>query len=107
MNFYLLFRDILIHCTHRAVNVCTVRRLLQAVTFRSCNNLKVGSLSVKNSQQMHVVFDDCVGVQVSNLNVASPANSPNTDGIHVSNSKNVQIQKSSASTGNNSYCSKH
>ncbi|RVW46924.1 Polygalacturonase [Vitis vinifera] len=54
-----------------------------ALTFYNCKNLVVKNLKIENAQQMHVSFEKCVGVQASGLTVTAPGDSPNTDGIHV------------------------
>jgi hypothetical protein len=73
--------------------------LLQAITFYECQNLVVKNLKIQNAQQMHVSFEKSTGVQVSNLTVTSPEGSPNTDGIHVAGTQNIQITDSVIGTG--------
>ncbi|XP_061353902.1 polygalacturonase-like [Gastrolobium bilobum] len=70
-----------------------------AVTFYQCNNLKVKNLRFKDAQQMHVTFQRCFNVFVSNLVIRAPGNSPNTDGIHVSETRNIDISNSVIGTG--------
>ncbi|XP_027102910.2 polygalacturonase QRT2-like [Coffea arabica] len=70
-----------------------------AMTFDKCTNVKVTNLRIKNAQQMHLTFRDCTNVEASNLKVKSKGSSPNTDGIHVSGSRNVQILNSDIGTG--------
>ncbi|CAI9103055.1 OLC1v1001483C1 [Oldenlandia corymbosa var. corymbosa] len=70
-----------------------------AVTFSKCTNLKVTNVKIKNAQQMHLTFHECSNVEASNLKVKSPGKSPNTDGIHVTGSTNVQILNSDIGTG--------
>ncbi|KAI4372853.1 hypothetical protein MLD38_011037 [Melastoma candidum] len=70
-----------------------------ALTFHGCNNLRVSDLSIKNAQQMHIWFENCISVQAENLLVAAPAASPNTDGIHVSATQNIGIQNCVIGTG--------
>ncbi|KAK7278914.1 hypothetical protein RJT34_23953 [Clitoria ternatea] len=62
-----------------------------ALTFYRCNNLTVEHLTVKNGQQIHVLFGDSQNVNVSGLTVTAPGDSPNTDGIHVSNTHHIHI----------------
>ena len=71
----------------------------QALTFYKCNNVVVGNLKIQNAQQMHLSFQGSQNVQVFNLTVASPAHSPNTDGIHITNTQNIQITNSVIGTG--------
>ncbi|KAF3442558.1 hypothetical protein FNV43_RR16474 [Rhamnella rubrinervis] len=70
-----------------------------AVTFYNCKNLIVRNLKVQDAQQMHLSFQKCVNVQAYNLFVTAPETSPNTDGIHVTNTQNIQISNSVIGTG--------
>ncbi|XP_022734576.1 polygalacturonase QRT2-like [Durio zibethinus] len=70
-----------------------------AVTFNECINLRVAGLQIKNAQQMHLTFQKCVNVQAFNLYVTAPGNSPNTDGIHVTETQNININNCVISTG--------
>ncbi|KAG4966776.1 hypothetical protein JHK87_032427 [Glycine soja] len=70
-----------------------------AVTFYQCNNLKVTDLRFKDAPQMHVVFEGCFNVIVSNLVIRAPGDSPNTDGIHVADTQNIVISNSDIGTG--------
>lgn len=72
----------------------------QAVTFVECNNLRVSNIRLENAQQMHLTFQDCQNVKALNLMVTSPGDSPNTDGIHVTGTRNILIQDSIVRTGN-------
>ena len=69
------------------------------MTFYQCNNLRVANLRFKNSQQMHLNFQKCLNVLALNLRVIAPGNSPNTDGIHVTDTENIQIMNSLIRTG--------
>ncbi|XP_034918387.2 polygalacturonase isoform X1 [Populus alba] len=86
-------------------NSCKVNKSLPckeaptAVTFFECQNLIVKDLKIQNSQQMHVSFKKSNHVLVSNLTVTSPEESPNTDGIHITKTQNIQITDSVIGTG--------
>ncbi|MQM14307.1 hypothetical protein Taro_047235 [Colocasia esculenta] len=88
-------------------NSCKINKFLQctdaptAVTFNSCNNLDVHNLKFKDSQQMHVAFQRCSNVRVSNLVISAPGTSPNTDGIHVSGTTKIHISNCVIQTGKN------
>ncbi|GAA0166936.1 hypothetical protein LIER_21982 [Lithospermum erythrorhizon] len=71
----------------------------KAVMFNESMNLKVMNLRFLNAQQMHLTFDNCKGVEASNLLVIAPEESPNTDGIHVFSSQNMNIKDCIISTG--------
>ncbi|XP_037497014.1 polygalacturonase [Jatropha curcas] len=70
-----------------------------ALTFDKCKNLVVKNLTVQNAQQMHVSFQSSRDIEASNLLVTSPEDSPNTDGIHVTETQNIQITNSVIATG--------
>ncbi|PON32485.1 Glycoside hydrolase [Parasponia andersonii] len=70
-----------------------------ALTFYNCKNLVVKNLNIQDSQQIHLSFEKCLNVQASNLSVTAPEKSPNTDGIHVTNTQNIQISNSVIGTG--------
>ena len=71
----------------------------QALTFYSCSNLKVENLKLLNSQQIHMSVEDCTNVRISGLTITAPGTSPNTDGIHITRSKNVQVTGCTIKTG--------
>ncbi|XP_052193270.1 polygalacturonase [Diospyros lotus] len=70
-----------------------------ALTFLECNNLMVSGITSKDAQQMHIIFQKCVNVRAFNLKVTAPERSPNTDGIHVTATQNIQISNSVVGTG--------
>ncbi|KAF5739917.1 polygalacturonase [Tripterygium wilfordii] len=71
-----------------------------AIKFFMSSHLTVKGLKIKNSPQFHFRFDNCQHVHVESLSINSPAQSPNTDGIHIENTNNVQVYDSLISTGN-------
>ncbi|KAI4386516.1 hypothetical protein MLD38_004444 [Melastoma candidum] len=70
-----------------------------AMTFYGCNNLRVQNLKIQNAQQIHTSFEKCNIVNVSGIQVTAPADSPNTDGIHVTGTQNIHISNCVISTG--------
>ncbi|KAM0929247.1 hypothetical protein ACQ4PT_001743 [Festuca glaucescens] len=87
---------------HRGPNGSTLHGPCDSPTlirfFMSCN-LVVQGLRVENSPEFHFRFDGCSDVLVDGLFIRSPANSPNTDGIHVENTERVGIYNSKISNG--------
>ncbi|KAF8399682.1 hypothetical protein HHK36_015553 [Tetracentron sinense] len=59
----------------------------------------VKGLTIQNSQQMHFVISRSESVRISNVLVTAPGDSPNTDGIHISDSTNVVVQDCKIGTG--------
>ncbi|XAR48076.1 Polygalacturonase [Bertholletia excelsa] len=70
-----------------------------ALRFYGSFNATVTGITIQNSPQCHLKFDNCFGVSVFNINVSSPGDSPNTDGIHLQNSKDVIIRSSNLACG--------
>ncbi|XVF56129.1 hypothetical protein PTKIN_Ptkin06aG0092200 [Pterospermum kingtungense] len=70
-----------------------------ALTFYKSKNLMVRNLNIQDAQQIHVSFDKCTNVQASSLTVKAPEKSPNTDGIHVTHTQNIQITNCVIGTG--------
>ncbi|RZC43850.1 hypothetical protein C5167_036799 [Papaver somniferum] len=64
----------------------------RALTFYQCQNLKVKNLRTRHSQQIHTSFEKCLDVEAINLLISAPGLSPNTDGIHVGNTRKMQIR---------------
>lgn len=57
------------------------------------------NLKFQDAQQIHVSFEGCTNVQASYLTVTAPETSPNTDGIHITSTKNMTISNSNIGTG--------
>ncbi|KAL5561964.1 hypothetical protein UlMin_031711 [Ulmus minor] len=70
-----------------------------AVTFRKCEKLTVRNLKIKDAQQIQVTFDHCKNADASNLIITAPGHSPNTDGIHITHTQNIQISNCLIGTG--------
>lgn len=80
------------------------RCVSQALRFYGSFNVTVTGITIQNSPQCHLKFDNCVGVLVHDISVSSPGDSLNTDGIHLQNSKDVLIHSTSLSCGNYVTC---
>ncbi|KAJ6980459.1 polygalacturonase [Populus alba x Populus x berolinensis] len=70
-----------------------------ALTIDSSSAVKVKGLTIKNSQQMNFVISKSASVRISKVTVSSPGDSPNTDGIHITQSTNVVLQDCKIGTG--------
>ncbi|KAJ6432134.1 hypothetical protein OIU84_019401 [Salix udensis] len=69
------------------------------IRFFMSSNLEVSGLRIQNSPQFHMKFDGCEGVLIKKLSISSPKLSPNTDGIHIENTRDVGIYDSLISNG--------
>ncbi|OMO98635.1 Glycoside hydrolase, family 28 [Corchorus capsularis] len=70
-----------------------------ALRFYSSHNVTVRDIRILNSPQFHLKFDSSAGITVNNITISSPESSPNTDGIHLQNTRDVEIQHSNISCG--------
>ncbi|KDP26627.1 hypothetical protein JCGZ_17785 [Jatropha curcas] len=70
-----------------------------ALRFYASYNVTVRDIEIINSPQCHLKFDNSKGIKVNNITISSPENSPNTDGIHLQNTQDVEIQHSNIATG--------
>ncbi|KAL4193802.1 hypothetical protein AMTRI_Chr06g178760 [Amborella trichopoda] len=71
----------------------------KSLVFNKCKNVRVNNLTSMNSKMFHIVLDESEGVRVYGLKVRAPANSLNTDGIHVEGSSDVLIIDANIQTG--------
>ncbi|CAL4927943.1 unnamed protein product [Urochloa decumbens] len=84
---------------------CKINRALPckeaptALSFHFCKNLRVEDLKIVNSQQIHMSVEDCANVQLARLSITAPGNSPNTDGIHITRSRDVKVTSCRIKTG--------
>ncbi|WOL15056.1 hypothetical protein Cni_G23837 [Canna indica] len=84
-------------CKRNKTNPC--QHAPTAITFHRSKHVIIRDLNVLNSQQMHIAFTSCSHVRASRLKVIAPAESPNTDGIHVSGSHSIRVEDSTIRTG--------
>ncbi|XP_050204718.1 polygalacturonase ADPG2 [Mercurialis annua] len=70
-----------------------------ALRFYASYNVTVRDIEITNSPQCHLKFDNSKGIKVDNITISSPENSPNTDGIHLQNTQDVEIHHSNIGTG--------
>lgn len=69
------------------------------IRFFMSTNLALNGLQIQNSPQFHIKFDGCEGVQIDRISISSPKLSPNTDGIHIENTKSVRIHNTMVANG--------
>ncbi|KAJ4823041.1 hypothetical protein Tsubulata_012361 [Turnera subulata] len=91
----------------RTKNVCGSPAVLNVVSFTSLQSIKlrkvnngvVHDISSLNSKNFHFHVTDCTNLTLHSLNITALGNSPNTDGIHISTSKLVNVTRSVIGTG--------
>nr|XP_043623078.1 probable polygalacturonase At3g15720 [Erigeron canadensis] len=70
-----------------------------ALHFTDCNGLQLNGTTHINSPKLHISIINSVNVDVGNLQIVAPGDSPNTDGIDISASSNINIHDSNIQTG--------
>lgn len=83
----------------KKIHWCYILCPEQALRFYGSFNVTVTGITIRNSAQCHLKFDNCIGVVVHDMAVSSPGDSPNTDGIHLQNSKDVLIHGTDLACG--------
>ncbi|XP_033133966.1 polygalacturonase [Brassica rapa] len=71
----------------------------RAVGFNASADIIYSGLTQFNSPKNHVSVYNCTNATLSNLHLIAPKDSPNSDGIDIALSNNVQIFNSSIQTG--------
>ncbi|KAF8369347.1 hypothetical protein HHK36_032631 [Tetracentron sinense] len=59
----------------------------------------MANITLMNSKAFHISFLNCNDIVVHGINITAPWDSPNTDGIHISNSTNIQVTSSTIGVG--------
>lgn len=72
---------------------------MQAVKFSGCQDIIYNGLTQKDSPRNHISIFGCTNATLSNIHLTAPENSPNTDGIDISLSHNINVFRSSIETG--------
>ncbi|KAL6129541.1 hypothetical protein ACLB2K_072891 [Fragaria x ananassa] len=71
----------------------------QALHINDCHGLRLSDITHIDSARNHISISGCNDVEVSGILIRAPADSPNTDGIDISISTNINIRDSSIGTG--------
>lgn len=72
---------------------------MQALRITNSKNLRLSGLRFKDNPRMHIVLDGVQGARLANLKIEAPGHSPNTDGIHIGESTDVNIEHCTIGTG--------
>jgi polygalacturonase len=72
---------------------------MQSLTISNSRDVVVEGLRSVDSEMFHVVVIQCRGVTLRGVTVQAPADSPNTDGIHIHMSSHVAVYDARVSTG--------
>ncbi|KAF8080146.1 hypothetical protein N665_0972s0007 [Sinapis alba] len=67
--------------------------------FQGCNNLTIMGITSFDSPKNHISICDCIHVKITQIKLFAPDDSPNTDGIDISTSRDVEIYDTVVGTG--------
>ncbi|MCE3049743.1 hypothetical protein HAX54_045705 [Datura stramonium] len=84
-------------CKKNKTNPC--KAAPTALTIYASSGIKVKGLTIQNGQQMNFVISRSDSIRITGVKVSAPEDSPNTDGIHITESTNVVLQNSKIGTG--------
>ncbi|XP_043817316.1 exopolygalacturonase-like [Manihot esculenta] len=74
-------------------------RLPTSIKFQGVTNAVVSEITSINSKHFHFHITDCTNFKASNLNIVASGESPNTDGMHISDTNGVVVTNSKIGTG--------
>ncbi|KAL5737514.1 hypothetical protein ACOSP7_030275 [Xanthoceras sorbifolium] len=70
-----------------------------SVRFDFITNSGISDITFLNSKYFHFNIFSCKNVIIQNVHIVAPDDSPNTDGIHIAKSDNIQVLNSVIGTG--------
>lgn len=71
----------------------------KSLSFNFVNNAVIRRISSIDSKLFHMNIYGSKGIKLQSITIRAPGDSPNTDGIHIGKSSNVEISKSTIGTG--------
>ncbi|KAJ7008271.1 exopolygalacturonase [Populus alba x Populus x berolinensis] len=80
-------------------SVCIEHLPQKSIKLSKVKNAFVHEISSVDSKYFHMHVTSCHSISIHNINLTAPANSPNTDGIHISHSDGVHVTSSKIGTG--------
>ncbi|KAG0463121.1 hypothetical protein HPP92_021597 [Vanilla planifolia] len=75
------------------------KRLPWSLNFSFVRNAKIQRITSINSKNVHMQIFACKNLKLDSIRLIAPGDSPNTDGIHLGESSNIEITSSVISTG--------
>ncbi|KAL1223088.1 Polygalacturonase [Cardamine amara subsp. amara] len=67
--------------------------------FMDSYNVRIKGVVSLNSQLFHIAINRCRNIKIEDVQIIAPADSPNTDGIHIQLSTNIEVRNASIKTG--------
>ncbi|ERN07142.1 exopolygalacturonase [Amborella trichopoda] len=70
-----------------------------SLKFSFITNGAIRGINSVDSKLFHMLLFGCKNMEVQSIKISAPADSPNTDGIHIGSSSNITISRSQIGTG--------
>ncbi|KFK41007.1 hypothetical protein AALP_AA2G073300 [Arabis alpina] len=67
--------------------------------FMDSYNIRIKGVSSLNSQLFHIAINRCRNIKIEDIRIIAPDESPNTDGIHIQLSTDIEVRNASIKTG--------
>lgn len=74
--------------------------------FENCESLQISGITLQNSPSHTIVLETCKKVEINQLTILNEKQSPNTDGVDITNTSDVKILNCFFSTGDDAICLK-
>jgi polygalacturonase len=71
----------------------------RTIVLSGCKNVKISGVTLQNSPSFHLAPVDCQNLLIEGVTFKAPTNSPNTDGINLSQCRNVTINRCTIDVG--------
>lgn len=78
---------------------CVSIHLEQNIKFIKVTDGILRGVTSLNSKGKHLFITNCDKIRVQRIHITAPEDSPNTDGIHISNSNDVRVSRTAIATG--------
>ncbi|XP_028788933.1 polygalacturonase-like, partial [Neltuma alba] len=91
------FWEFNVDCDKNPGSTCV--RLPSSIFFNNVTNGLIQNIKSLNSKGFHIFLTNSANIRVRKVKITAPADSPNTDGIHISHSINIIASRNTIGTG--------
>ncbi|MCE3051462.1 hypothetical protein HAX54_049910 [Datura stramonium] len=71
----------------------------RSLVFQTVKSSSINNINFVDSKGVHLKITDSNDISISNIKITAPGTSPNTDGVHISETTNVNVTDSNIDTG--------
>lgn len=81
-------------------------RVRYGLLFRQCSNVRIRDIHIVDTQMYLMHINDCDDVAIDGITMRAPVNSHNTDGLQISDSRDVRVTNCNISVGDDGIVTK-